>query len=98
MNVAIFEKAGPYGYSIVAEAFVNFYYIGTFIVGLLSGLLIFYYDNSNRKNIYLLALVFSLFFHIRQSFVGAFGVFFMFISVVLIEKCISVYFEKRKQS
>lgn len=76
MNVVIFDKAGPYGFSIVAEAFVNFSYIGNLIIGFFCGLLLKSFDNSSNKNNFLIiSLIFALFFHIRQSFVGAFGVF-----------------------
>ena len=76
MNVVILNKAGPYGFSIIGESFINFSYLGTVFIGLICGLFLKSFDLSTSKNNFLiLALVFALFFHIRQSFVGGFAVF-----------------------
>lgn len=86
MNVLIMDKAGPYGFSIVAESFINFNLLGTFIIGLLSGLFLKFFDSGDGKNFLMLSLLFALFFHIRQSFVSAFSVFiFSIIFCVLIK-------------
>lgn len=97
MNVVIFEKAGPYGYSIIAEAFVNFKILGCFIIGLISGCFLKFFDSREDKNNFLLlALVFSLFFHIRQSFVGAFGGFLIFLILCVLIKCLSNIFQGKR--
>ncbi|PKG88824.1 hypothetical protein CXF58_01750, partial [Psychrobacter sp. Sarcosine-02u-2] len=78
MNVAIAKKAGPYGFSIIAESKINFSWLGVFFIGLFTGMILKVVDKRISLESYgliALSLVFALFFHIRQSFVGAFGVF-----------------------
>lgn len=83
MNVAIFEKAGPYGFSVVAEALINFSFIGAALIGMLIGYFLRNID-KNGFNYFTLPLIFALFFHIRQSFVGSFGVFLIGLITILI--------------
>jgi len=78
MNVLIVQRAGPYGFSIAAEAFYNFGYIGCFLLGLLSGWgarLAGRFADRRLFRPVALALTFALFVHIRQSFVTSYGVF-----------------------
>lgn len=77
MNVAIMDRAGPYGFSIVAEAFINFANYGVFFLGIIAGLFFKSLDSRILKaNITPLFLIFAygFFYHIRQSFVSVFGV------------------------
>ena len=80
MNVAIFEltNGGSYGFSIAAEAYINFGLIGAFVIGLLVGLVMLRFGRKTAHEIpslALIALVYGLYYHVRQSFVGAFGSF-----------------------
>jgi len=95
MNVAIMDRAGPYGFSIVAEAFVNFANYGVFFLGIIAGL--FFKKIDSRiltASITPLFLIFAygFFYHIRQSFVSVFGIvligilylfFLRFLSLIL---------------
>lgn len=77
MNNLIMEKAGPYGFSIVAEAFINFSYWGTIIIGLLVGIIFNYFDNllkNHKITPFILIIAYGIFFHTRQAFVGSYGV------------------------
>lgn len=77
MNVAIMERAGPYGFSIVAEAFVNFTNYGVFFLGIIAGLFFKKIDskilNASITPLFLI-FAYGFFYHIRQSFVSVFGV------------------------
>lgn len=81
MNVVIFKKAGPYGFSLVAEAFINFGWAGVTLIGLACGYFFLLMDEKFRHaattqySIVDVLVVYALFFHVRQSFVGAFGSF-----------------------
>ena len=91
MNVAIAEKAGPYGFSIIAESKINFSWIGVFFVGLFSGITLRILDTKIRLESYsllTLSIVFALFFHIRQSFVGSFGVLIVNLAFSLTVICL----------
>jgi len=97
MNVLIADKAGPYGFSIIAESFINFSFLGCFLVGIISGFILKYYDSlANKNNFLILAIVFAIFFHIRQSFVGAFGVFLTFLIVCIVLNLISYGIKGKK--
>lgn len=72
MNVLISERAGPYGFSISAEAFYNFGYVGAAAVGFLAGIVLrFLGKASSITPVFLTVLAFALFIHIRQDFVTA---------------------------
>ncbi|MDO8266607.1 MAG: O-antigen polysaccharide polymerase Wzy [Moraxellaceae bacterium] len=81
MNVMIVKKAGPYGFSIVAEAFINFGWLGVIAIGFVVGCLLRHLDwkisqsDSEGFSYVDVALAMAIFFHIRQSFVGAYGTF-----------------------
>lgn len=78
MNVLIENRAGPYGFSIAAEAYYNFGYGGCLFVGIVSGCLSRFVGsmaNANKFNPIIFPLVFAIFIHIRQSFVSSFGIF-----------------------
>lgn len=78
MNVAIAQRAGNYGFSISAEAMINFGLIGCAAIGLLVGLLLLGSGRriaSGSASVPAVALLCGLFFHIRQSFVGAYAIF-----------------------
>jgi len=80
MNVAIFEltNGGSYGFSIAAEAYINFGLLGTFVVGLVAGTVMLRFGRKAARelpSLVLIALVYAFYYHIRQSFVGAFGSF-----------------------
>lgn len=81
MNVLIVKKAGPYGFSIAAEAYINFGFFGVLMIGFGAGMLLMWLDLRLASLMVLqysfidICVVTSLFFHIRQSFVGAFGAF-----------------------
>lgn len=86
MNVAIFEftNGGSYGFSIAAEAYINFGVTGAFAVGLMVGLVMLRFGRDiarGASSLVIAALVYALFYHIRQSFVGAFGSFVIFLVV-----------------
>lgn len=77
MNVMIMNKAGPYGFSILAEAYINLKSLGVFIISIISVLFFKVLDiKIKRKSIGVFMLIFAYFFfyHIRQSFASAFGV------------------------
>lgn len=74
MNVLIGERAGPYGFSISAEAFYNFSYMGVALGGVLTGFALRHLgQRSIARNFPMLqlSLGFALFIHIRQDFVTA---------------------------
>ena len=80
MNVAIFEltNGGSYGFSIAAEAYINFGLLGTFFVGLVVGTVMLRFGRKaahELPSLVLIALVYAFYYHIRQAFVGAFGSF-----------------------
>jgi oligosaccharide repeat unit polymerase len=84
MNVAIVEhtNGGNYGFSIAAESYINFGFAGAVVIGFLSGLLMLRFGRGmamSRIEIVVPALAFALLYHIRQSFVGAYGSFVMFV-------------------
>jgi oligosaccharide repeat unit polymerase len=80
MNILIGERAGPYGFSISAEAFYNFGYVGVAVAGVLTGFVLRHLGQMSRSRglpILMSALGFALFIHIRQDFVTAWaGMFF----------------------
>lgn len=87
MNVLIRQRAGPYGFSIAAEAMINFGFFGTMIAGLCYAALMIF---ANRKmlrfpaSLIYPAVAYAVFFHIRQSFVGAFGALVVFLALGLL--------------
>lgn len=79
MNVLIAERAGPYGFSISAEAFYNFGHVGAVVVGILTGLVMRRFGRvamDRRLPILMTVIGFALFFHIRQSFMSTWSVAF----------------------
>lgn len=77
MNVMIMNKAGPYGFSIVAEAYVNLKNYGVLLVSFLSVLLFKIVDSKIENKtigVFSLIIAYLFFYHIRQAFVSAFGV------------------------
>lgn len=93
MNVAIMERAGPYGFSIVAEAFVNFTNYGVFFLGIIAGLF-FKKIDSKILNVSItplfLIFAYGFFYHIRQSFVSVFGV----VSIGVLYLIVLIFFSK----
>ncbi|WP_265562407.1 O-antigen polymerase [Sphingomicrobium arenosum] len=86
MNVAIQEYAGNYGFSIAAEAFINFGHVGVVAMALVFGVVLIFAARHLGSGFILsrpLAVILSLaaanalFYHIRQSFVGAYGTFIL---------------------
>jgi O-antigen polysaccharide polymerase Wzy len=79
MNVAIGSHAGgAYGFSIAAEAYVNFGYAGAAGVGLLTGYAmrkLGHHFAVTGNGAMSAALAYALFYHIRQGYIGAFGSF-----------------------
>jgi hypothetical protein len=71
LNVTVIKRAGPIGFSPVAEAYINFGESGVFAVFLLLGSLLAYLDNQTSKTRYDILLGVSLvpvFIMIRNSF------------------------------
>ncbi|ENK2331200.1 oligosaccharide repeat unit polymerase [Vibrio alginolyticus] len=79
MNIVMMSKSGPYGYSIVAESYINFDLLGVAIAGFLLGLFFSINDNKPIKGVMFICLSYGFFFHIRQSYVGAFGSVIVFL-------------------
>jgi nitrate reductase NapE component len=76
MNVAMASRNGNFGFSISAEAMLNFGWLGCFLIGSLVGVLLICGGKAieaKRNAIVLTGLVFGIFYHVRQSFVGAYG-------------------------
>lgn len=81
MNVLIMQRAGPYGFSIVAESVINFGFLGAIAMGGLWGLIVTFSTMkvaSNHRTMVYASLLFGAFIHIRQSFVSAFGATIIF--------------------
>lgn len=77
MNIAITQNAGPYGFSIIAESYINFGLIGVIILAISLSLYFNKIDNNINillKNPFQIIFLIAIFFHIRQAFVGAWGV------------------------
>ncbi len=95
MNVAIFQltNGGSYGFSIAAEAYINFGLIGTFSIGLFVGMVMLRFGRKalcGVPSILLIAVVYALYYHIRQSFVGAFGSFVViFVAGIVVTRTIN---------
>jgi oligosaccharide repeat unit polymerase len=104
MNVVIAEKSGNYGFSIIAESFINFSFIGVMLFGFITGILIKWFDSLLLHNLSIidfslkLVIIYSLFFHIRQSFVGSFGTGAICLSFVLVSLVLSRLLIKRTES
>lgn len=76
MNVAIAARNGNHGFSISAEAMINFGLPGCFFIGSLVGALLLYGGKaieSKHGAILATGVVFGIFVHVRQSFVTAYG-------------------------
>lgn len=88
MNVAIVQHTqSNLGFSISAEAFINFGYFGCFAIGFAVGTTLLRIGDSIRAGQLTVvggALVYALFYHIRQSFVGAVATFLIFAAIGLI--------------
>lgn len=97
MNIAISKNAGPYGFSIIAESFINFGLFGVAILGVVLSFILRKIDLVISKvyeyPFYIIILL-GLFFHIRQAFVGAWGVIvylsIYFLFIYLFSKLMSV--------
>ncbi|MBB4798270.1 hypothetical protein HNP32_002014 [Brevundimonas bullata] len=89
MNVLIMQRAGPYGFSIVAESVINFGFLGALAMGALFGIAITTSASrlvANQQTLIQASILFGAFIHIRQSFVSAFGatvVFFVVTAAVM---------------
>lgn len=89
MNVLIMQRAGPFGFSIVAEAVINFGILGAFAVGGIAGAGVSVSGSRLAAGIQPLiyaSILFGALVHIRQSFVSAFGatVVFLLMSMAVI--------------
>ncbi len=76
MNVLIVHRAGPYGFSMAAEAYYNFGLGGVLPVGMLVGWTLIVCGNvlaAGRANPVAIALTVGLFDQVRQSFVNGYG-------------------------
>ncbi|MBU5616452.1 O-antigen polysaccharide polymerase Wzy, partial [Psychrobacter sp. TAE2020] len=76
MNVMINNKSGPYGFSLIAEVFINFANSGVIVLGFMVGLFFKYLDSRiSNKSVTPVLIVFAygFFYHIRQSFASTFG-------------------------
>lgn len=97
MNVVIMDKAGPYGFSIIAEAFINFSNYGVVILGVLSGLYFKYFDSkvqSSSVSPVLLIIGYGFFYHIRQAFISTFLIVYLGLLYLLIVYLTSSLFSK----
>lgn len=88
MNVLIMDRAGPFGFSIVAESVINFGLAGAAAVGALLAVGLHWAAAKVMFNDGLVlnaAFLFGALIHVRQSFVSAFGaiLFFMVIAMAL---------------
>lgn len=87
MNVLIAKRAGPYGFSISAEAFINFGYVGCALVGLGVGYVLRILGRSFAQGGYrplAVVICFALFVHIRQAFITTYGGFISGVTIVLL--------------
>ena len=95
------QRSGAYGYSVVAEALLNFGYIGCALVGAGIGTFFRALGSSLRSgNIALIgaSIGAGLFFHIRQGFVGAFGLAAIVFVTFLVLRSISSLWSKNRNS
>lgn len=84
MNVLIQRRAGPYGFSVIAEAVVNFGIGGAAMLGAVTGLLISFVAariTLNRGLVLNSALAFGMIVHVRQAFVAGFGAMMVFLLI-----------------
>lgn len=88
MNVAIVQHTqSNLGFSISAEAFINFGYVGCFVVGAAVGATLLRIGDPIRAghlSVVGCAMIYALFYHIRQSFVGAVATFIIFVCIGLL--------------
>ncbi|MAU59424.1 MAG: hypothetical protein CMI62_01700 [Parvibaculum sp.] len=95
MNTLLVARTGGnYGFSIAAEALVNFGELGCVLIGAISGVLLVIYGRQiecGRMPIILSAVVFGLFIHIRQGFVTAYGSALLFLVICFL---VSFLFER----
>lgn len=88
MNVAIVQHTqSNLGFSISAEAFINFGYAGCVLIGALVGATLLRIGDTIRSGhltVFGGAIVYALFYHTRQSFVGAVATFIIFAVIGLI--------------
>lgn len=71
LNVVIQSRAGPYGYSPIAEAYRNFGVFGVAAIMFLMGTFLSQLDRlpaTTKNNIYIGAVLVPLFIHIRNNF------------------------------
>lgn len=94
MNVLIANRAGPYGFSIAAEAYFNYGYFGCVGLGLVVGYFLRALGSvieAGKLPLFLLLFVFAFFIHIRQSFVTSFGAFFSGCVVLCVIWCFATF-------
>ena len=88
MNVAIVQHTqSNLGFSIAAEAFINFGYVGCLVIGVAVGATLLRIGDSiraGRLSVIGSAMIYALFYHIRQSFVGAVATFIIFACIGLL--------------
>lgn len=85
-NVLIMKRAGPFGFSIIAESVLNFGILGAAAIGALAGIFLSGAARNmalDRMVIWNAALFFGFLVHIRQSFVTFFGATFVFLACTL---------------
>ena len=97
MNVAITKNAGPYGFSILAESYINFGFIGVSLLAILISFILRKIDLVMSKiteyPFYILLLL-AIFFHIRQAFVGTWGVLIYLSMYIIAMMFIAMIFRK----
>ncbi len=79
--VLISRTHAQYGFSIAAEAYINFGFVGAFFIGTLVGLVFLNGAKVRDRGLIFLisaAAQFALYYHVRQGFSGAFGSFVVF--------------------
>jgi hypothetical protein len=89
------QRSGAYGYSIVAEALLNFGYVGCAFIGGVAGLffrLLGAHLRAGRLPVWACSVAAGFFFHIRQGFVGAFGFSCTIFAMYLLMKIIGPFF------
>lgn len=77
LNVLIMQRAGPYGFSVVAELLYNFGWLGCLLGGIAIASAMLGIGRSamnGRLPLICVPIVFGLFTHVRQSFATSFGV------------------------
>lgn len=100
MNVAITKNAGPYGFSILAESYINFGFIGVSGLAILISLILKKIDlvmNRITEYPFYILLLLAIFFHIRQAFVGTWGVMIYLSMYIIAMMFIAMIFRKMQE-